>query len=282
MTCSNSPPLLDPSEALNLPTWRAAFSERTAELMAKMALLAYESDPADLKCRLSQGGFDLLATYNVGVTQGFLARSQHFAVLAFRGTDSFVDWRANLNARSLPLETSQGTVRVHQGFRLAFETLSDQIRTDLDRLVPASTGLYLTGHSLGGALAQIASAQFERENLAACYTYGAPRVGDTAFDRFVKCPHYRFIHGWDLVTTLPPPLFTPFRHTGDARLLSSKGQAMKRGDRNPGLKIIQTTLGLVYLLFGNLRLFDDHRMEAYLAKIKAARAQFGSAQSGLN
>ena len=282
METLDTPALLDPAEAKNLPTWRAAFSERTAQLMAKMALLAYQSDPAALARQLTQGGFDLLATYDVNASQGFLARSAHFAVLAFRGSDSFLDWRANLNARAAPIKTPRGDVLAHQGFLAAYDSVGIQIASDIERLVPSTLGLYMTGHSFGAALAQIASARLERENVAACYSYGAPRVGNLAFDRLVKCPHYRIIHGWDLVTSLPPPLVTPFRHSGDPRLLSSPDQPMLRGDRNALLKVIQTIVGLIYLLLGNRRLFDDHRMEAYLAKIKAARAEFVSAQSGLN
>ena len=49
--------------------------------------------------------------------------------------------------------------------------------------VPANLGLYIAGHSLGGALAQIAAASLsEMDNLAACYTFGSPRVATLGFD----------------------------------------------------------------------------------------------------
>lgn len=58
------PNTLGPDEARNLPTWRAAFSGRTAEHMAKLALVAYESDPEKLSKLLKVGDFMLLAKYD--------------------------------------------------------------------------------------------------------------------------------------------------------------------------------------------------------------------------
>lgn len=271
---------LAPNEAHNLPTWRAAFSERTAELMAKLALLAYQADDARLAADLSQGGFELLATYDVGVSQGFLAKTPDFAVLAFRGSDSYADWRTNLASGAVPLKTSLGRVRVHKGFKDAYDLIGDVVMADLNAKIPAHLGVYITGHSFGAAIAQIASAALERDTLAACYTFGAPRVGDLAFDSLVLCPHYRMVNGWDLVSTMPPPFLTPFRHNGDPRLMTDRGRPIMRRDRNPIIKLGQTLIGLAYLLFGNQRLFKDHKLESYLASIEAVRELRGADRVG--
>jgi Lipase (class 3) len=276
------PYALSPDEAHNLPTWRAAFSERTAELMAKLALIAYQGDPTKLANDLAEGGFELLATYDVGVSQGYLARTPDFAVLAFRGSDSYADWRTNLAGRAIPLETSLGRVRVHEGFKRAYDLIGEEILADLNAKIPPELGVYITGHSFGAAIAQIASAALARDTLAACYTFGAPRVGDLAFDSLVMCPHYRVVNGWDLVSTMPPPFLTPFRHNGDPRLMTDRRLPIMRRDRNPAIKLGQTLIGLIYLLFGNQRLFKDHRLESYLASIAAVRELRGKARvSGL-
>jgi triacylglycerol lipase len=271
---------LTPDEAHKLPTWRAAFSERTAEMMAKLALLAYEPDLDHLTKSLAQGGFELLATYDVEVSQGFLARATDFAVLVFRGSDSFADWRTNLASRAVSLTTSLGSTRVHEGFKRAFDLVGEAILEDLAEKVPAELGIYITGHSFGAALAQIASAALERDTLAACYTFGAPRVGDMSFDSLVLCPHYRMVNGWDLVSTMPPPFLTPFRHNGDPRLMTGVGKPIMRRDRNPIIKLGQTLVGLAYLLFGNQRLFKDHKLESYLRAIEAVRELRGKARVG--
>jgi Lipase (class 3) len=280
MSIRQTPFTLLPNEAHSLPTWRAAFSERTAELMAKLALLAYEPNLAALTKQLSHGGFELLATYDVEVSQGYLARTPDFAVLVFRGSDSFADWRTNLASRAVPLMTSLGRVRVHEGFKRAYDHIGQAVLADLNAKIPPELGIYITGHSFGAAIAQIASAALERDTLAACYTFGAPRVGDMAFDSLVLCPHYRMVNGWDLVSTMPPPFFTPFRHNGDPRLMTDMGKPIMRRDRNPLVKLGQTLFGLAYLLFGNQRLFKDHKLESYLASIEAVRELRGKARVG--
>jgi triacylglycerol lipase len=267
-------------EARNLPTWRAAFSERTAEMMGKLALLAYESDDTILGKALAHGGFELLATYDNEVSQGYLARTPDFAVLAFRGSDSFADWRTNLSSKAVPLVTSLGRVRVHDGFKRAYDLIGPSVFADLKAKIPEGLGIYITGHSFGAAIAQIASAALERDTLAACYTFGAPRVGDMAFDSLVLCPHYRIVNGWDLVSTMPPPFLTPFRHNGDPRLMTEIGRPIMRRDRNPLFKLGQTLIGLIYLLIGNPRLFKDHKLQSYLASIAAVRELRGKERVG--
>ena len=40
--------------------------------------------------------------------------------------------------------------------------------------------------------------------MAACYTFGSPRVGDEDWSYDIKTPIYRVINAFDCVTTLPP------------------------------------------------------------------------------
>lgn len=270
--------VLEPGEANKPPTWRAAWSDRTAALMGKLALLAYVTDTEALRAELAHGGFTLLNEYNTGVTQGFLALSPDFAVLAFRGSDSFEDWRTNLRGRSVAIPTSLGEVRVHGGFKASFDLVEAAVREDLDTRIPERTGVYITGHSFGAAIAQIASAALERDTLAACYTFGAPRVGDNAFDQLVKCPHYRVVNGWDFVTTLPPPVLFPYRHSGDPRLLTDLGMTPMRRDRNLLAKLVQNLIGFTLFWAGAHWLFTDHRLEAYLEKLTAVLRLRGTAR----
>src|SRR6516162_5958527 len=72
-------------------------------------------------------------------------------------------------------------------------------------------------HSLGGALAQIAGAVLGSDQVAACYTYGSPRVGNFYFDPWVKVPSYRVMNYADIVPQVPLPI--AYRHSGDPRYM---------------------------------------------------------------
>jgi triacylglycerol lipase len=269
------PLTLHPGDADAIPTWRAAYSDRTASLMARLAGIAYFDVPA-LADRVGVAGFTLAAAYDDGLTQGFLARSEDFAALVFRGTSSQADWRTNLRAQLAPVQTPGGrTVRLHAGFLDAFAGLEQTLRADLDAHVGDKLGLYIAGHSLGGALAQIAAAMLERDTLAACYTFGAPRVGDQRFDEVVKCPHYRIVNGWDLVTTLPPPFPSAFRHSGDPRLLTGEERMPLRRDRAWPTRAAQNIAGIGLAIVGRNVLLEDHGIGHYVRRLSWAAGTRG-------
>ncbi|MGZ3304236.1 MAG: lipase family protein [Asticcacaulis sp.] len=282
------------AKSLHLPTLRAAYSDRTAALMAALSQNAYipfkqlrkrrkrgavldfvPEGQSLLEARLAEGGFELVRVFNSDDVQAFLATRHDMAVLAFRGTATLRDWRTDLNQGLLKLKEFKG-VRIHRGFWKAFETAQADIVAAVDGSVPSSIPLYITGHSLGGAFAQIASAVLERDNLAACYTFGSPRVATLEFDRDVKCPHYRVINAWDLVPGLPAP-FGSYRHSGDPRLLAPKahGQNILRRDR---LVIASLCVNLwsmaVSLVSRRLSVVDDHMIWNYRRQLDAiARAR---------
>lgn len=72
-----------------------------------------------------------------------------------------------------------------------------------------------TGHSLGGAIATLAAASARAANGSAdLYTYGSPRVGNTAFVEYVESlpgGNYRLTHSADPVPLLPPSVLG-YRH----------------------------------------------------------------------
>ncbi|XP_053385708.1 lipase ZK262.3-like [Mercenaria mercenaria] len=81
----------------------------------------------------------------------------------------------------------------------------------------------VTGHSLGGAIASVASAQLSFDNVidkdkTTLYTFGMPRAGDRPYaenhDRLVP-KSWRVVHFRDIVTDLPkrtPFSSSPFHH----------------------------------------------------------------------
>lgn len=262
--------LINSEEGKNIPTWRAAYSDRTALLMAKLSFLPYKLDFAQLKKLLSKVGFEVLKTYETGIAKGILAKSSDFAVLVLRGSVSIEDWRTNFNFKLSEIETDIGIVRIHSGFLEAYREFEAELHADIKTLIGDNIGLYTTGHSLGGALAQIASAALKIENLAACYSFGAPRIGTQKFDEYVKCPHYRIVNSWDVVPTIPYSVFGRYQHSGDARYLRKLGQRPLRRSMNSFNEIIRQIIGLSTIWMGaNNPLIKDHQMSEYIAKLRA-------------
>lgn len=228
-------------ELLLPPIRRAAYSDRTAWLMSVMAQLAYllfENSPDSLKEALLEADFEFTKLFNCSGTQAFLAKREcdKMAILAFRGTqkedpqDVVTDLKANFYQ-------DENGVKIHDGFYRAFKYVENDIKNAVDNLKDYS--LYVTGHSLGGALALIATRALNSDNLAACYTFGSPKVGNEEFDDDIKPPIYRIVNAYDVVPFSPPTYifellyllpwqkvrnfaskFIGYDHHGDMRYLS--------------------------------------------------------------
>ncbi len=173
-----------------------------------------------LQLLLDACGFELVGTFfNQSLnllenTEGFVATCNgphgKYAVLSIRGTTSWQDWRLNLDAKSEPLpgytlrdnETEKERPRIHPGFYKAYDDASKQISELLEKV--GDIPLFITGHSLGGAVAVLATWYQETDRLAACYTFGAPRVGNHHFNEKFRTPIYRIVNAFDPVAMLPP------------------------------------------------------------------------------
>lgn len=210
------------------PTSRAAYSDRMAWIMANMAKLAYinfedgELGHEELEYSLRSGWFNLIKTFDKNGTQAFLAKNDEFTVLAFRGTqpDKWEDVKTDL--RFLKEKTVDG--KVHVGFLEAFTDVKDEVFEAIRLNIGAGVPIYITGHSLGAALATVATRELDEEFgdwIAACYTFGSPRVGDGKFEKSIKTPFYRVVNTTDIVSLVPFFLGT-FVHVGDPRYLSRR------------------------------------------------------------
>ena len=168
---------------------------------------------------LGNAGFVLLEVINVDETQGFVCKRKvdgepPYLVLAFRGTEKKVsDWLTD--ARCKP--AVQGETRVHAGFLEAFTAKKDAAgrtareavedilaRPDTRDGAGRPLPLFITGHSLGGALALLATRLVAPDVNGACYTFGAPRVGNYEYFRYIKTPVYRVVNSADVVPRVPP------------------------------------------------------------------------------
>ena len=216
------------SELLNVPVLRAAYSDRTAWLMARCSQLAYvefeTGQEPQLSGALKELGLDFVRGFSNNATCAYLARNDSFAVLAFRGTTS--DFRTILTDIKIRFYRDKSGARTSTGFSEAYKLVQQGIAEAVEALEP-SLPLYITGHSLGGALAAIASTRIvPSDRIAACYTYGCPRVGDREFTlQLWKVPVYRQVHCSDVVPHAP--LAFGYRQAGDLRYIKRNGKMIQ-------------------------------------------------------
>lgn len=259
---------------LSPPITRAAYSDRMAWILASMAHLAYDKfeEPGQsrrlLILKLKSGGFELLKTFNSikTDTQAFLAKSSDgYAVLAFRGTETAKRHDIVVDAAAMKVSVLEG--RIHSGFRTAYASVARDVQKSVLEL--KDTPLYITGHSLGAALATIATQSLEhhlriREMIAACYTFGSPRVGDRGYDREFRSPIYRVVNTTDIVTVIPL-LAMGYIHIGDIRYLGRLDGEFRRGI--PVLQRLYLFILAMFKFFGPV--VGDHAIVEYRRKLEA-------------
>jgi triacylglycerol lipase len=252
------------SALLNLPLLRAAYSDRTSWLMARCSELAYVEFEAgqeqQLRDSLKELGLEFFRGFSRDATCAFLARNDSFAVLAFRGTTQ--DYRNILSDIKIRFYRDKSGAKLSTGFSEAYAFVQDDIAAALGAL-DLSLPLYITGHSLGGALAAIASIRIlPSDRIAACYTYGCPRVGNGEFtNQLWKVPVYRQVHSSDIVPRVPLPF--GYRHAGDMRYIKRSGTLIE--DPN--------SIGLFFSFFlsaatGLKNVFQNHRIAGYVASLQ--------------
>lgn len=94
---------------------------------------------------------------------------------------------------------------MHTGFYNAYNEINIEIQSFLNSIQEdENKPLFITGHSLGGALATVATKKLKYPKIAACYTFGSPRVGNEDWMEGIKTPIYRVVNSADPVTMLPP------------------------------------------------------------------------------
>ncbi len=139
--------------------------------------------------------------------------------------------------------------------------------------------LYVTGHSLGGALGYLAAYFIQRDlpvSVSGLYTFGAPRLLDSGIAgnlNSLKPFHvYRYVKAADIVPRVPPAIFG-FRHAGEEIYITTKGKQVPK----PGAAVKFRDIGyrkallflfvflIVYAVFGLTGSFDNFWLNSIIA-----------------
>ncbi|MCQ9122399.1 hypothetical protein BKG95_07390 [Rodentibacter pneumotropicus] len=131
------------------------------------------------------------------------------AVIAVRGTYEFwhdgviIDGDAEQIKPDLDFSIKG---EFHKGFYTQAKAIIKNGRFENFLELVKGKELYLTGHSLGGAVATILAAYLYEKGLTPLlYTYGSPRVGNVHFANYYanRFTHFRHVNGGDIVPAVP-------------------------------------------------------------------------------
>lgn len=217
--------------------------------LAHLSQAAYDDAP-DADASFGKTVFDDAETFSTESTFGFVTSNKDHVVLAFRGTDDVKDWISNL---TISVVKVPGGGKVHQGFAELLDSIWDPVMKKLEKRWAGQQTFWITGHSLGGALATLATKRLPQGwKPFATHTFGQPRVGEQKFAGNYRFNHFRFVNNDDLVPTLPPRIvpvaFPPafYTHVGNLEFFNDKGKLSARpGDELGVLPSLVETLSSV-------------------------------------
>ena len=181
-----------------------------------ISLLAYR-DPDKAKPYWEKLGYRW-TFYEEEGAQCYLLENDNHIIVAFRGTEpkEFSDIKADLKF----LKTyHRGEGKVHRGFMIEVWKLADSLTK---HIYQTSKQVYITGHSLGGAMATLYSTFCRPQRPPIVYTYGAPRAGNIEYCTKYPNELYRVVNNNDMVPTVPPSL-VGYRHVGEVVYINHYG-----------------------------------------------------------
>ncbi len=253
-------------------TWnKPLINRQNADVLGKAAYLAYK-DPNTIESTLLGWNMKLVRFFDRSNTQAYLAQNEQTCILAFRGTqpDKIADWLCDMDCGFVPAPVGM-VGRVHVGFLNALNSIWLDLWTTL-RTERGTRGLWITGHSLGGALAVLATARLhftKHQPINGLYTYGQPRVGDkefcACFDEGFGNNAFRFVNFHDIVPRIPLRLMG-YEHQGKFFYFNeNKFDPNTTWDQVLLRKVGDT---IQQIVDNHKKDITDHYMDNYLLKLK--------------
>ena len=237
-----------------------------ALIAAKLSAHAYKSEKA-AKAACKKMGFPWCKLISRDGAECLVVKDRNDLWFAFRGTEpsKLNDVMADLN---LIKNAAKAGGKVHSGFQQEVNDLWMDILAEIEhnQQLKVQKDIYMTGHSLGAAMATIAATRHSPVEL---FTFGSPRVGGAKFIKNIKCPHLRFMNNNDIVCRVPPA-WLGFRHHGEMIYFG------RNGNKQPKPTWADMFYGVLNS-WKRFKFFDgivDHGMPHYIKAItKLAKAK---------
>jgi triacylglycerol lipase len=235
------------------------------ELLLEFANIAQTTydNPKTATAKFKALGYKIIQFFDINGAQAYLLTNGTITVLSFRGTevteksDILADLKAGKN-----LEACGG--KVHVGFK---EEINKLWPTISKVLADNPGNLYVTGHSLGAAMATIAASRMQ-DRVTALITFGSPRVGNAEFVKSLTVDHYRVQNNCDDVTKVPFMLMG-FAHHGTHRYMNFYGEFRDLTPWQQVKDMVRSRLRARAKGQKYIGVFD-HMMANYIAKLEKA------------
>jgi len=238
-------------------------------LFAKMSNYCYSNSEF---MRTKYEEYDVKYYGNKGA-DAYVLEDDTDVIVVCRGTEvkQIADVKADLSIS----RTSAIQGKIHIGFNHYVDKIWSGILTRGMDAKKNNKALWLTGHSLGAAMATIMAYRFATYDIgptpAGLFTYGSPRVGNRKFINFFNTlpfEHHRWVNDGDIVTKIP---FVPFfYHCGKMHKIDVNGVIHFDYERtfNP-MKLLGLTSprGILNTIMGDAK---DHSSDLYKMHLSAA------------
>lgn len=208
-----------------------------------------------------------------------VVKAEKVVFISLRGTQKLYDWLVNLNvSKSCPYPNLDVNIYFHKGFYRAVASCIYQIHSEIMKRFGEDMTIYVTGHSLGGALAAILhalrsrgpieyrhivrSTSFKYMSTHSCYTFGMPRYGNVHAVEHFASPFHIYNQS-DIVPAVPPKLI------GFADSLIE--YCLTSSENVDTANIKGSSFSQFIFRLATLKGIREHDMELYMRRIKSVR-----------
>ena len=134
---------------------------------------------------------------------GVVARKDDVSVIAIRGTETQHQWLEDFTAIAQPV--AHDSWWIHRGFNDVWNSIAASLQKAWDTASSANASVYITGHSLGAAVALIMGVHHPE---ALTWTFAGPAVFSPIHGLPPSANVIRVVNPKDLVPKVPlPPLY---------------------------------------------------------------------------